>query len=268
MSAEVSVQSIQISRQGNTPLAPKGSTEAPDLTFDEASARWKHLEKETEDLPWSEVPGDMLRDYLLAAIGMIRETYGDNASSKACESLSVILLEYGAEDVVLGTAWEEEGRGFQLSMSTKPLSEDNPVAAHPGVEFGLETDAGIPEDDVRAALASWVSSTQGLLAINPILDAPDKTLRSLTEQVEQTIGKQDDEDARLDTLLATASALLMWEKMEAHNAQHLNVRLAELNSGDMEIAPGKEVVVNATRTYQKPELAPKPLANPPRNRPG
>ena len=256
MTDELRIRSVQQSRTGSTPKVAPEHEIAPELSLQEASARWKHLRSEVKDLPWSGVPDDMLRDFLIAGSGEITKAYGSNAAMKSAEVFAIQVLARGATHASLHASWLAAGASVSFDLKSQPLSEDNPIAAAPGIEFILEGEPGKSEEEIRQGLVEAVSDKpETRLVLNPVMQLPVASLRAIVQQVETLMGDPLDKANQFDTLLASSAVLLMWKQLEDRDAGLSTIRMSNLSDGDNEIAAGQEVILSATRVALDPGLS-------------
>ena len=257
MSDDLHIRSVQQSRTGSTPRVDPDQAPTPELSLEEASERWKHLRSEVKDLPWSGVPDDMLKDFLLAGTGAIIKAYGDNAAIKSAEVLAVQVLTRGATEARIHAAWPQSGASASFHLKTRPLSAENPVVAAPGVEFVLEGPPDQTEDQVRKGLGDFAAKDhpETRLVLNPITQVPAESLRKIIKQVEDLMGDPLDKSNQFDALLVASSVLLMWKQLEDRNAGVSSIRMSDLSDGDEVVAAGQEVILESTRVALDPGLA-------------
>lgn len=246
--SEHNVVGVRIVHAGKTRRADPDQAPTPRLTLSEASARWAHLQEELKAQPWSAVPGDMLRDFLIAGADTLREAYGSNAPAKAAEVLVVSLGERGLTEAGIKAAWFAASAGMGLELTTRQLDPDAPIA-QPGTEFTVDGPAGADEAQVLEGLGKWANREHPVdrLVLDPFLQVPSEDLRDLVRQVEALLGDPSDQDNQFDTLMASAAILILWEQMEQRNAATSDFSLSGLTNGDRDILPGLEVLLHGTR---------------------
>lgn len=257
MSDEFRISSVQKSRLGFTPKADSEHEIATEFSLQEASTRWKHLRSEVKGLPWSGVPDDMLRDFLIASACEITKAYGDNAAMKSAEVFAIQVLTRGVTEARIHAAWDQAGASASFHLKTRPLCTENPVAAIPGVEFVLEGPSSQTEEEVRKGLGELATEDQPetRLVLNPIMQVPAESLRKIIKQVEDLIGDPLDKSNQFDALLVASSVLLMWKQLEDRNADVSSIRMSDLYDGEVEVAAGQEVILESTRVALDPGLA-------------
>jgi hypothetical protein len=256
MSEDFRISGVKKSRTGSTPRVDPEHAITPELSLRDASTKWKHLRSEVKDLPWSGVPDEMLRDFLLAGTGEIIKAYGDNAALKSAEVFAIQVLSRGATEAKVFAAWPEAGASACFELKTQPLSASDPVAAAPGIEFTLEGGADKTEEEVRQGLRDAASDKdQTRLVLDPVAQFPAQSLRSIVEQAETLMGDPLDKANQFDVLLVSASVLLMWKQLEDRNADVSSIRMSDLYDGEVEVAAGQEVILESTRVALDPGLA-------------
>ena len=237
----------------DVPVAPL-SEPAPTtrISFSETQTKWAHKRDEVRSLPWSGVPGDMLRDFLAAAMGAFEEDYGHQAASKAGIALASIFISRGEGPHRISAQWPQTGAGIDLRVGTRPEQEPSPL----GTVIEGHTAPGATEDDIRKELGD-LKRVENRLVLDPVDQLPNDTLAGLVAQIEKVVGPSSNPKNEQDTLFAAACVLLLWHKAERTNSAELAFALSGVVDGDREVAPGKTVTIDMTcQTLDKaPQVA-------------
>lgn len=244
---EVKVTSVRRTRQGRTERVAPDQARTPAMTMRQAGQKWSHLKEEVARLPWSQVPADMLADFLLAGTEMLRCEYGDGAMAKASEVLAISLAERDALPARISGACTGSPASIELQVE---LADEAPARA-PEVAFELQVPEDANEEQIREGLAQWGDRelTRGAdrLILDPGKDLPSVDQSALVRQIEALMGDQTEEDNQFDALLCASAMLVVWEGMERRNAALADFTLSGLTAGKTEVAPGKEVRLQFAR---------------------
>ncbi len=219
---------------------------APDLTLAEAVERWDHLKEEVRHLPWSEVPDEMLQDFLKASSGHLMAGYADKGLSKAAEILAITLGSVSAGDIVFEAGWSQTSARLNVVISRRKYDEQ---VVDPMVEFQVRVPDEAMDDDVRQALQEWADKRkpQERFILDPVNQVLVSDLRALVLQVEGAVVDENEEDRNFNTLFCSAALLVIWKAMEDQNAATADWSLSGLTKGNEKVAVGEEVVIRVTR---------------------
>jgi hypothetical protein len=237
------VTAVHTVRTGNTPMKEDKGVSRP---MRAAADKWKDSQEDVRDLPWSAVPGEMMRDFVRAAAGELVNLYGENAEDKATEVLAGCLGGLDGESFQFSSSWGATGASFAMEVSKVP-EPFGPSA--PETSFEIEVAGDATEAEVREALGKWGEhpSVVTRLDFNPLDQLPADEMRTLMKQAEAVTGDQSNGDNQRDALLVTAALLMVWGKLERRNAATAEFVLSGLTRGDEEVCPGQAVKMNARR---------------------
>lgn len=116
------------------------------------------------------------------------------------------------------------------------------------MEIDIEKDPKSEVEVLDEALERWPSSPATQVSFNPIEQVPAKDLILLIRQVEKSLAHTPNLSGEMDVLAVAASVMLLWEECERVHSTEGEISLVGLSRKGRELFPGKEVVVQFSRT--------------------
>lgn len=214
--------------------APTARTDSRDVF-----KKWKHLADEIRDLPWSEVPAEMFRDYISATAGVLEKSYADNAAYKASQFIAIELAsavphKVMDKTVVISGSWPAAGAQSTLSFG---FAEERSEPL--GTELTVSSERPLNENEVYEALQSKPPTR---MVLDPFVSLPGKDLQALMRAWEDVF-KNDPADSITDeindrSLYCCCAHLLLWAEAEKRNAATTEIGLSGLTMNDEPLAEG------------------------------
>ena len=197
---------------------------------------WKEELQNWKGIPWGQTRADLVGEFVRAVCFDLIDDYDDDAASKVSQVMGNVLVLNNKEELHLNA----RSLMYQTHIDlTWKLEEDTPSSREDATELTLMLEEDSTEKDALDALKNIGDEPQTRLVFDPITQLEDEEIRHLMSVVEKNLDTQDDSFL----LMAAASVLINWQKMEKMNATSLEYVAHGLTDKGQPIAVGKKMVV-------------------------